>query len=167
MPGYLFFPNLIDNCFGAPLKRQQIRYGIERWSHHSGRLRIGLVVQPKNEQSSGTNSWLPLYVSNDTTNFRTLTCGPETDKRSELNVPFRKELPKTSLVSTEDTRCIFPDTTHMITRCLEADFRKMAQKSTDDMHPHKKFAIQHFEEKLTRREFKNPFFSTSPLSRQE
>ena len=66
-------------------------------------------------------------------------------------MPFRKELPKASLVSLEDTRCICPDTTHMIIRCFEADFREMAQKLTDDMHPHKKVATQHFEENLTSR----------------
>ena len=38
----------------------------------------------------------------------------------------------------------------MITRCEETYLRKKAQKITDDMHPHEKFAIQRFEENLTR-----------------
>ena len=99
---------------------------------------LRLVIGVSNEQSSDTVSWLPLYLSNDITDFRPLPCEPETGKRPELNVPFRKKLPKTSLVSIEDIRCVCPDTTHMITRCVETDLRKMAQKITDDMHPHEK-----------------------------
>ena len=93
-------------------KRQQIRYGAERWSHHSRRPRIVLVVQPNkfpktakltysgdspfllqlvfgvsNEQSSETVLWLM-------TDFRPLTCEPETGKTTELNVPFRKSFPR-------------------------------------------------------------------------
>ena len=52
---------------------------------------LRLVIGVSNEQSSDTVSWLPLYVSNDTTDFRPLTCEPETGKRTELNVPFRKK----------------------------------------------------------------------------
>ena len=70
---------------------------------------LRLVIGVNNEQSSDTISWLPLYVSNDITDFRLLTCEPETGKKTELNMPFRKELPKTSLVSIEDTRCVCPD----------------------------------------------------------
>ena len=102
---------------------------------------LRLVFGVSNEQSSDTVSWLPLYVSNDITDFRPLT---------ELNVPFRNFLPKMSLVSIEDIRCVCPNATHMITRRVEKDLCKMAHKITDDMDPHKKFAIQRFEESLTR-----------------
>ena len=37
-----------------------------------------LVFGVSNEQSSDTVSGLPLYVSNDITDFRPLTCEPET-----------------------------------------------------------------------------------------
>ena len=103
-------------------------------------------------------------MSNNTTDFRPLTCEPETGKRTELNVPFRKKLPKTSLVSIEDIRCVCPDAIHMITRCVGTDLRKMAQKVTDDMHPHEKFTIQRFEENLTRRGARKPFFHFTTVS---
>ena len=103
-------------------------------------------------------------MSNDTTDFRLLLCEPETGKRTEINVPFRKKLPKTSLVSIEDIRCVCPDATHMITRCMETDHRKMARKIIDDIHPHEKFAIQRFEENLTRRGAKKPFFRFTAVS---
>ena len=51
----------------------------------------------------------------------------------------------------------------MITWCVETDLRKIAQKTTDDMHPHEKFAFQRFEENLTRRGAKKPFFFTTFL----
>ena len=70
---------------------------------------------------------------------------------------FEKKLPKTSLVRIEDIRCVCPDATHMITRCVETDLRKMAQKLIDDMHPHEMFALQRFEENLTKRWAKEPF----------
>ena len=84
-------------------------------------------------------------MSNDTTDFRPLSCEPETGKRAEIKVPFRKKLTKTSLVSIEDIRCVCPDATHMNTRCVETNLREMAQKITNDMHPLEKFAIQRFE----------------------
>ena len=40
----------------------------------------------------------------------------------------------------------------------------MAQKITDDMHPHEKFAIQRFEENLTRQGVKKPFFHSTTVS---
>ena len=47
----------------------------------------------------------------------------------------------------------------MIAQCVETDFRKMAQKIINDMHPHEKFVIiQRFEGNLTRRGAKKPFF---------
>ena len=52
----------------------------------------------------------------------------------------------------------------MITRCVETDLRKMVQKIINDMHPHKKFAIQRFEENLTRRGAKKPFFHSTTVS---
>ena len=111
------------------------------------------LLQPfngfSNEQSSVTVS----FVSNDTTDFRSLSCEPDTGKTTELNVPFRKELPKTSLVSIAG-----------LTRCVERNLCKMTQKITDDMHPHDKFAIQRFEDKLTRRGAKKPFFQSNTVS---
>ena len=52
----------------------------------------------------------------------------------------------------------------MITRCVETVLRKMAQKIIDDMYPHEKFAIQVFEESLTRRGAKKQFFHFSTVS---
>ena len=52
----------------------------------------------------------------------------------------------------------------MITRCVETDLRKMVQKITDDMHPYEKFAIQCFEENLTRRGAKKPIFQFTTVS---
>ena len=98
-------------------------------------------------------------MSNDNTDFRPLTCEPETGKRIELNRPFRKKLPKTSLASIEDIRCVCRAATHMITRCVETDLRKLAQKIIDGM-----FAIQRFEENLTRRGAKKPFFHFTTVS---
>ena len=40
----------------------------------------------------------------------------------------------------------------------------MAQKITDDMHPQEKFAIQRFEQNLTRRGSKKPFFLFTTVS---
>ena len=43
---------------------------------------LRLVIGVNNEQSSDTVSWLPLYMSNDNTDFRLLTCEPETGKKN-------------------------------------------------------------------------------------
>ena len=47
----------------------------------------------------------------------------------------------------------------MIAQCVETDFRKMAQKIINDMHPHEKFVIiQRFDGNLIKRGAKKPFF---------
>ena len=47
---------------------------------------------------------------------------------------------------------------------METVLRKMAQKIIDDMHPHEKFAIQRFEESLTRRGAKKQFLHFTTVS---
>ena len=52
----------------------------------------------------------------------------------------------------------------MITRYVETDLRKVAQKINDDRLPRKIFAIHRFEENLTRRGAKKPFFKFTTVS---
>ena len=77
-------------------------------------------------------------MSNDITDFHSLTCEPETGKRTELNVPFRKKLPKTPLVSIKDIRCVRPDATHKITRWVETDIWSPLEVHRFDMKNYEK-----------------------------
>ena len=90
--------------------------------------------------------------------FLPTNCHPETGLRTDLKIPFREELPKTSLVYFQDVRCICPDPTHMITRCVENDLRRVAQKIITDKYPEYGPSLKAFEENLTRRDAKRPYF---------
>ena len=90
---------------------------------------LGLVVGVSNEQSSSdTFSRLPLYVQMTLHSCAHKVASQKLEKITELKVPFRKELPKMSLVGIEDIRCNCPDATHMTTQCLETNLRKWSKK---------------------------------------
>ena len=80
-----------------------------------------------------------------------------TGMRHNLKAPFREEIPQSSLVYLEDIRCVMPDVTHMITRCVESDLRKAAQKIVNEK-PVYKVSLQRLEENCTRRALKKPKF---------
>ena len=46
----------------------------------------------------------------------------------------------------------------MITRCVEDDLKKIAQKLVDDKHPKEKESLAQLEENLTKRDVKKPHF---------
>ena len=99
---------------------------------------------------------MPLHVPDSS--FLPTNCHPETGLRTDLKIPFREELPKTSLVYFQDVRCICPDPTHMITRCVENDLKRVAQKIITDKYPDYGPSLKAFEENLTRRDAKRPYF---------
>ena len=101
-------------------------------------------------------SKMPLHVPDSS--FLPTNCNPETGLRTDLKIPFREELPKTSLVYFQDVRCICPDPTHMITRCVENDLKRVAQKIINDKYPDYGPSLKAFEENLTRRDAKRPYF---------
>jgi hypothetical protein len=117
---------------------------------------LRLILGKSNEKANAYPSRLPLHVT-DTTLLPT-TCHPDTGKRTDLEIPFRDDIPKESLVSMDDVRCVCPDTTHMITRCVERDLKRMAQKIVDDKHPHESGPIRRLENNLTMRDAKKPVF---------
>lgn len=100
---------------------------------------------------------MPLFLGSDDT-FLPTTVDPESGYRSKVQVPFRTDLPVTSLVSYDDIRCVCPDVTHMTTRCVENDLKKIAQKLVDDKHPNEKESLSRLEENLTKRDVKKPHF---------
>ena len=85
-------------------------------------------------------SKMPLHVPDSS--FLPTNCHPETGLRTDLKILFREELPKTSLVYFQDVRCICPDPTHMITRCVENDLKRWRRiyslTSIPIMAPHSK-----------------------------
>ena len=109
------------------------------------------------DASSKYPSDLALYVGE--ANFLPTDVDPETGFRHKVNVPFRREIPPQSLVHLEDIRCVVPDVTHMITRCVESDLKKVAQKIVREKYPYHKKSIETLEENCTRRELKKPRFN--------
>ena len=100
---------------------------------------------------------MTLFLGTDDT-FLPTTVDPESGNRSKVTVPFRTDLPATSLVNYDDIRCVCPDVTHMITRSVENDLKKIAQKLVDDNHPKEKESLAQLEENLTKRDVKKPHF---------
>lgn len=129
---------------------------------------LRLILGISNEKSKEFPSMLPLYVSDEAQQtFLPTMCHPETGRRTDLNIPFRRDVPKISLVCVDDVRCICSDTTHMITRCVETDCKKMAQKICDDKNPHEADAVRRFEDNLTAREAKKPVFRFTRTTPQQ
>ena len=79
----------------------------------------------------------------------------KTGLRHHLEAHFRKEVPQNALLYHEDRRCVMPDVTHMITRCVESDIRKAAKKILNEK-PLYKVALQQLEDNCNRRALKNP-----------
>ena len=115
---------------------------------------IRLVLGITNETS--TPSKIPLHVTDS--EYTPTLCDPETGLRSDVVVPFRTDLPRSSLVYFESVQSICPDVTHMTTRCVENDIQKIAQKIIREKYPHHDLAIRQLEENLTRRDAKRPYF---------
>ena len=66
---------------------------------------LRLVLGNSNEISREYPSMLPMYVSNDGQHtFLPTTCHPVTGRRTCMDVPFREEVPNTSLVFMKDVR---------------------------------------------------------------
>ena len=80
-----------------------------------------------------------------------------TGLRHNLEAPFRNKVPQNSLVYLEDIRFVMSDVTHKITRCVESDLRKAAQKIVNEKSLYK-VALQQLEDNCTRRAMKNPRF---------
>ena len=73
------------------------------------------------DASSKYPSDIALYVVE--ANLFPTDVDPATGFRYKVNVPFRREIPPQSLVHLDDIRCVAPDVTHMITRCVESDLK--------------------------------------------
>ena len=111
---------------------------------------------------------LPLYVSDaEQKNFLPTTVDTATGRRMDAEIPLRTPVPSVSLVYMEDVRCVCPDPTHMLTRCVENDLRRIAQKVVDTLHPYSAEPIKRLEENLTAREAKKPTFSFSRTTPQK
>ena len=109
---------------------------------------------------------IPLHVVDP--KYLPTLCDGSTGLRTDVPIPFRSEVPKTALVYCKDIRCVCPDATHMITRIVENDIRKLAQillakcdKSTNESVP-----LKAFEDNLTARDAKRPIFQFSIKDKQ-
>ena len=69
---------------------------------------------------------MPLYITE--IGFKPTKCHHETGLRSDVFIPFRTDLPKSSLVFYESIQSDCPDATHMTTRFVENDLQRIAQK---------------------------------------
>ena len=113
-----------------------------------------LVLGITNETTSPSR--IPLHITDP--EYIPTKCDPDTGLRSDVIIPFRKDLPKSSLVYFENVQSICPDVTHMTTRCVENDLQKIAQKIIREKYPNHDVAIRQLEENLTRRDAKRPHF---------
>ena len=115
-----------------------------------------LVIGCDSDQSKKFPSDLALYVG-ENPDYLPFTTHKTTGRRLDVEVPFRVDLPKVSLVFFDDIRCIFPDVVHMTTRLVEHDIQFMAQKICKDKAPYHSFFLQKLENNLAKREVKRQF----------
>ena len=120
-----------------------------------------LILAIDSDASNQYPSDLALYVGSE--KYLPTDVDDYTGMRHNLKAPSRKEIPQNSLVYLEDIRCVMPDVTHLITRCVESDLRNAAQKIVNEK-PVYKVPLQQLEENCTRRALKKPKLSgTSAL----
>ena len=115
-----------------------------------------LILGFGNDLSTDYPSKMALYVEDEC--FLPSLCDKITGRRTDVKIPFRTNIPETSLVFLNDVRCICPDATHMLTRCVESDLRKMAQKIINDKSPFEMEFLHRFEQNLSSRDAKRPVF---------
>ena len=108
--------------------------------------RYRLILAIDSDASNQCPSDLALFVGSE--KYLPTDVDDNTGLRHNLKAPFRKEIPQNSLVYLEDIRCVMPDVTHMITRCVESNLRKAAQKILNEK-PVYKVSLQQLEENCT------------------
>lgn len=96
-----------------------------------------LVLGISTDLGSKYPSQLAIYVGKDAS-YLPSKCDPVSGLRRDLKVPFITEIPRESLVYFDDVRSIVPDVPHMITRIVEVDLKKMAQKLCREKKPFSK-----------------------------
>ena len=128
---------------------------------------LRLILGISNERAREFPSKLPIYVKDSEQHkFLPTTCHPTTGRRTDAVVPFRDSVPTTSLVYARDVRCVCPDPTHMVTRCVENDVKKVTQILIIAKYPNDAEPVRRLEENLTAREAKKPVFQftrTTPI----
>ena len=113
-----------------------------------------LVLGTTNESASPSK--MLLYLTDP--NYTLTQCHHETGLRSDVIIPLRTDLPKSSLVFYKNIQSVCPDATHMTTRCVENDLQRNAQKIIREKYLNHDVAIRQLEENLTRKDAKRPYF---------
>ena len=116
---------------------------------------LHLIVNQENDLADATPSKLGLYVGQK--ELAPHTCGPD-GRRTSVQIPFRAGIPRESLVSFDDIRCVIPDVTHMIVRIVENDLRRVCSKLIQLNQPLYNHSVEQFEENLTSRDARKPRF---------
>ena len=166
-----FGPTVIGNKVTGWLYQQTLKLhqlGVKISYSGDSPYLLRLILGAGSELENKYPSKLPLYVEDAKQHtFLPTTVHPVTKRRTDAVVPFRQAIPQSSLVYVEDIRCICPDPVHMATRCVENDIRRIAQRVVDETYPHDAEPIRRFEENLTAREAKRPYFTFTRTTPQK
>ena len=111
-------------------------------------------------ESEENPSKLQMYLGNDDS-VKPETVHEKSGHRGDVRLPFRTTIPHESLTFLPDIRCVCPDGTHAITRCVEGDIRKFMElkilQSEDDSAT-VDYIRENFQRNLTERGWKEPGF---------
>lgn len=101
----------------------------------------------------------PMYFGSSD-QVKSTTVHEKTKRRLDIELPFRNDLPVQSLAFAEDMRCVCPDATHALIRCVEGDLKKMVDKIISRKKDKSVFSplIERLEQNMTDREVKLPRF---------
>lgn len=124
---------------------------------------LKLILGITKDDSENSGSKMPMYVGNDNS-VKPETIDVKTGRRMDVRIPFRTDQLAKSLVFLPDIRVVCPDATHALTRCVEGDLRKLAEKlmGQDGVDAAARNAlINRFESNLSERDVKPPRFAFS------
>ena len=85
---------------------------------------LRLILGISKDDAKEYASKIPLYVGKSLSHTPTAT-DLQTKQRMKLSTPFITQIPKQTLIYIPDIRCVCPDPTHAIIRCVEGDLRKL------------------------------------------
>lgn len=124
------------------------------------RLILGITKDDGNDHPSK----IPLYLSEECNQKITpWTVHPESKQRTDVEITFRRGIPKTSLIYFDHIGQVSIDGTHARARIVECDLAKWVNKIIKEKSDECKraVAIQRLESALSEREVKRPFFKFS------
>lgn len=119
---------------------------------------LRLILGISKDDAKIYSSKIPMYVG-EGSKLDPEYVNPQTGQRTDVEVQFRTDIPRPSLVYIQHITTVTIDSSHARTRCTETDLKKWVEKLIREKNPdYVDMCIRRLESNLTDREVKKPSF---------